>query len=168
MPGQLRSGTSCAPAGDASSHLLEGIDLKPELFDVGRGGPNTAVHRVSPAVAGALGSLVRQRGQRKMRPRGSTPRCETRPHATFGQCTISVVMMFLLPPCPRFRRTDAALLLRLKADSRERDVRLRKHASRSTERTHSEAGHVQATRRPCVNDAMIDFDGQVHGASETH
>jgi hypothetical protein len=159
-PVEFRAGSSCSPADDASSHRLDGIDLNPEFSDVGRGGPSTAVHRVSAAVAGALGSLVKQRGQRKIRPSGSTPRCETRPHATFGQCTISVVMMLLLPPCHRFRRTDSARVLRPKAHSRKGDLRLKKDASNSTEKILSEAGHVQAPRRPCVNDAMIDFNGQ--------
>jgi hypothetical protein len=52
-----------------------------------------AVHPGSPALAEALGSFVRQRGHRKIRPRGSWPKWETRPHAVFGHCTIAVIMV---------------------------------------------------------------------------
>jgi hypothetical protein len=93
-PIELRAGSSWLLALAASFHRLEGINLKPELSNVGRGGPSTAVHPVSAAVAGALGSFVRQCGHRKMRPSGSIPRCETRPHSALEQCTVSLVMMF--------------------------------------------------------------------------
>ena len=93
-PIKLRAANSCVAEGEASFHRPEDPNRKFEPTSEGRGGPSTAVHPVSPAVAGAVGSFVRQRGHRKMRPSGSIPRWDTRPHAAFGQCTISVVMMF--------------------------------------------------------------------------
>ena len=53
-----------------------------------------AVQPESAAFADTAGSLLRQRGHRKMRPNGSSPRCETRPQVAFEHCTMAVMMIF--------------------------------------------------------------------------
>jgi hypothetical protein len=62
-----------------------------------------AVQPESAAAAGAVGSLVRQRGQRKIRPSGSSTSCDTQPHDLLGHRVLTVIGN-PLPPCRQFRR----------------------------------------------------------------
>jgi hypothetical protein len=70
-----------------------------------------AVQPASAAATGAVGSFVRQCGQRKIRPSGSSTSCETRPHDMFGHLVLTVILNPLLPPCQRFRPTSCCAYL---------------------------------------------------------
>ena len=77
--------------------------------------PRTVVQPESTAVAPAAGSLARQRGQRKIRPSGSSPRREVRPHEGFGHRTSVGIFGLLVRPAmlsaprPGRRRHDDAV-----------------------------------------------------------
>ena len=62
-----------------------------------------AVHPESPALADAVGKLCKTVRTSENPPKRILPRCETRPHAVFGHCTIAVIMMSPSHPCHRFR-----------------------------------------------------------------
>ena len=62
-------------------------------------GPRTAVQPESALFPPLVGSFVKQRGQRKIRPSGSSPRCEVRPQEVFGHCTTLAIWSLPLASC---------------------------------------------------------------------
>jgi hypothetical protein len=62
-------------------------------------GPRTAVQPESTLLPPLVGSFVKQRGHRKIRPSGSSPRCEMRPQEVFGQCTTLAIRSLPLASC---------------------------------------------------------------------
>src|SRR5205823_14861120 len=97
-PAEPPSG-SATPTRFAPPRVLARRARSPRLPTLGwRDGLMTAVHPESAADAGAVGSFVRQRGQRKIRPSGSSTSCETRPQDRFGHRILAVIGTTPLPP----------------------------------------------------------------------
>jgi hypothetical protein len=64
-------------------------------------GPSTAVQPESVVAVLVVGSFVRQRGHRKTRPSGSSPRCDIRPQERFGHWTVVAILTLLWRATPR-------------------------------------------------------------------
>ena len=65
------------------------------------------------------GASSRQRGQRKIRPRGSSPRCEVRPQEAFGHCTTLVIWGLPLASCIPSSPNPGCLSLAIVSEHRE-------------------------------------------------